>query len=92
MPQGAVSEEYSYTMNLLFAELLIAPLVLGTVGLLIVAIVDLARRPSSAWEASGHNQLVWALVVIFVGFIGPLLYLLIARPALEAATPFERSW
>ncbi|MGB5169155.1 MAG: PLD nuclease N-terminal domain-containing protein, partial [Acidimicrobiia bacterium] len=32
-----------------------------------------------------HNQLVWALIVIFVGFIGPLLYLLIARPALDAA-------
>ena len=53
--------------------------------LLIVALVDLVRRPTEAWASSGHSQLVWALVVVFVGFIGPLLYLLIARPALDAA-------
>jgi hypothetical protein len=53
--------------------------------LLIVALVDLGRRPADVWAASGHNQIVWALIVIFVGFIGPVLYLLIARPALEAA-------
>jgi hypothetical protein len=53
--------------------------------LLVVALVDLVRRPPEQWDASGHNQIVWALIVIFVGFIGPLLYLLIARPALDAA-------
>ena len=53
---------------------------------LVVALVDLARRPAEQWAASGHSQLVWALIVIFVGFIGPVLYLLIARPALDAAT------
>ncbi len=52
--------------------------------LLLMALVDLARTPTQAWEASGHNQIVWALLVIFVGFIGPILYLLIARPALAA--------
>jgi len=54
--------------------------------LLVMALVDLVRRPAETWEASGHNQLVWALIVIFVGLIGPLLYLLIAPPALDAAT------
>jgi hypothetical protein len=53
--------------------------------LLVMALVDLVRRPADQWEASGHNQLVWALIVILVGFFGPLLYLLIARPALDAA-------
>jgi hypothetical protein len=51
--------------------------------LLIVALVDLVKRPADAWTASGQNQLVWALIVVFVGFIGPMLYLLIARPALD---------
>lgn len=71
-------------MNLVVLPLLFGPVILGTIGLLILALVDLSRRPASAWEASGQNQLVWALVVIFVGFIGPVLYLLIARPALDA--------
>ena len=59
---------------------------LVTFGLLVLALVDLVKRPAHAWEESGHNQLVWALVVIFVGVIGPVLYLVIARPALEAAS------
>ena len=59
---------------------------LATFGLLVLALVDLAKRPAHVWQESGHNQLVWALVVIFVGFIGPVLYLVVARPALEAAS------
>lgn len=62
---------------------------LGSLVLFIVAIVDLVRQPKSAWDASGQNQLVWALVIVFVSFIGPLLYLFIARPALQEATRVE---
>lgn len=62
---------------------------LAGVVVLVMALLDLVRRPAEQWTASGHNQLVWALIVIFVGFIGPLLYLLIARPALDAATQQE---
>jgi hypothetical protein len=58
---------------------------LVTFGLLVLALVDLVKRPAHVWEESGHNQLVWALVVIFVAVIGPVLYLVVARPALEAA-------
>lgn len=59
----------------------------GLAGLvvLVMALVDLVRRPSEVWELSGHNQIVWALIVVFVGIVGPVLYLLIARPALDAA-------
>ena len=64
---------------------LVLLVMLATVGLLVLALVDLVKRPADVWEASGHNQLVWALVVIFVGVIGPVLYLAIARPALDAA-------
>ena len=65
---------------------LVVLVMLAGLVLLVMALVDLVRRPTEQWAASGHNQLVWALIVIFVGFIGPLLYLLIARPALDAAT------
>ena len=61
--------------------LLIIPL-----GLLIWALVDLLRRPQAQWAATGQSQLVWALVVILVGLIGPILYLAMAKPRLDAAT------
>ncbi len=72
-------------MHLVMVESIVSLAALGTLVLLVVALLDLVRRPAAAWQASGHNQLVWALVVIFVGLVGPLLYLLVARPALEAA-------
>ena len=64
---------------------------LATIGLLVLALVDLMKRPAAVWEEAGHNQLIWALVVIFVGFIGPVLYLIVARPVLEAAAPRRQS-
>ena len=66
---------------------LAALVMLAVLVLFVVALMDLVRRPTEAWEASGQNQLVWALIVVFVAFIGPLLYLLIARPALDNAAP-----
>lgn len=72
-------------------EFLVALVILAGLALFVFALVDLARRPAGAWESSGHNQLVWALIVIFVAFVGPLLYLLIARPALETATQPEQT-
>ena len=64
---------------------LVALMMLAGVVLFVVALVDLVRRPADEWASSGQNQLVWALIVVFVGFFGPLLYLVIARPALEGA-------
>lgn len=58
---------------------------LGGLVLLLVALIDLVKRPAQQWSASGHSQIVWALIVVFVGFLGPLLYLVVARPALERA-------
>lgn len=59
---------------------------LAGLGLLLVALVDLVKRPADAWARSGHNQIVWALIVVFVWFVGPVLYLLIARSALESSS------
>ena len=69
--------------GVVFLVLLVA---LAGLVLLVMALVDLAGRPAEVWARSGQNQLVWALIVLLVGFVGPLLYLLIARPALETAT------
>lgn len=53
--------------------------------LLLVALVDLARRDSENWAKAGQNQIVWVLIIIFVGLIGPILYLSIVKPKLVAA-------
>ncbi len=76
------TESESFMQVGLFTLLVVLPAIAGLV-LLIWALVDLLQRPQDQWVASGQDRLVWALVVIFVGLIGPLLYLLIARPKLE---------
>jgi hypothetical protein len=70
-------------VNVIGAGTLVAMVMLVGLVVLVVALVDLVKRPAGVWAASGHNQLVWAVIVVFVAFIGPLLYLVIARPALE---------
>ncbi len=51
------------------------PLILIELGLLIVALVDLVRRPS----VRGGNKIIWALLIIFSNIIGPIIYLLWGR-------------
>ena len=46
-------------------------------------LVDALQRPDADWEQAQQNKLVWILVMIFVGFVGTLIYLLVARPRLE---------
>ena len=52
-------------------------------ALWIWSLVDAIQRPDPEWEEAGQNKLVWILVLIFVGFIGSIIYLLVARPQLE---------
>ena len=52
---------------------------------MVIALVDIARRPRAEWDAAGQNQLMWVLLVVFVTVIGVVLYYAIARPRLEDA-------
>ena len=54
---------------------LIIPLVLIQLGLLIFALVDLIRRE----KVKGGNKVVWALVIVFINIIGPIVYLIFGR-------------
>jgi hypothetical protein len=49
------------------------------------ALIDVLRTPQDVWAAAGQNQLLWGVVVLFLSLIGPVLYLIIARPQLLAA-------
>jgi len=53
---------------------LIIPLVLIQLTLMIVALVDIARRPKTRGP-----KWVWVLVVIFINFIGPIVYFVLGR-------------
>lgn len=54
---------------------LIVPLVLIQLGLMIFALVDLVRRE----KVKGGNKVVWALVIVFINIIGPIVYLIFGR-------------
>jgi hypothetical protein len=49
------------------------------------ALVDIVRRPDLEFAAAGQNKIVWVLVVVLLHVVGLVLYLVIARPALERA-------
>jgi hypothetical protein len=51
------------------------PVLAIQVGLLIWAVVDLVKRD----RVRGGSKVVWALVILFVNIIGPLLYLVWGR-------------
>ncbi len=53
---------------------LIIPLVVIQLGLMIFALVDLLRR-----EQTRGPKWVWALVILFVNMIGPIIYFVAGR-------------
>ena len=56
--------------------LLLAPVIVIQLGLMIVALIDLERDER---RVRGDNKLVWALIIIFVNIIGPILYFVVGR-------------
>jgi hypothetical protein len=56
--------------------LILLPLVLIELGLVVFSLVDLVRPER---RVVGNNKLVWALIIVLVGTIGPIVYLLAGR-------------
>jgi hypothetical protein len=56
--------------------LLILPIVIVELGLLVIALRDLLRPER---RVRGESKLMWGLVIVFVGMLGPILYLTIGR-------------
>jgi len=54
---------------------LLIPLIIMSLVLLIIAIVDLVKRE----HVRGGNKIVWALIIVLVQTIGPIIYLLFGR-------------
>ena len=50
------------------------PIIILQLVLLVVALLDLARR-----ERTRGPKWVWVLVIVFINIIGPILYLMLGR-------------
>jgi hypothetical protein len=55
---------------------LLAPIIVIQLGLMIAALFDLEREER---RVRGGSKLVWALVIVFVNVVGPLLYFVAGR-------------
>ena len=53
---------------------LLIPVILLQIALMVVALVDLVRR-----ERTRGPKWAWALVIVFINLIGPVVYLLFGR-------------
>jgi hypothetical protein len=56
--------------------LLLLPIIVIQIGLTVFALWDLTRAER---RVRGDSKLMWALIVIFVGTLGPLIYLAVGR-------------
>ncbi len=56
--------------------LILLPLVVIEVGLVVFSLIDLFRPER---RVLGDNKLIWVLVILLVGTIGPIVYLLVGR-------------
>jgi len=56
--------------------LLLLPIALIQLGLLVYALVDLFKPER---RVVGDSKLVWALVIVLINVIGPLVYLVAGR-------------
>ncbi|NLC97667.1 MAG: hypothetical protein GX678_01115 [Actinomycetales bacterium] len=50
------------------------------------ALVDSVVRPQQNWAAANQNQLLWVILIVLIPCVGAVLYFLVPRPALKAAT------
>ncbi len=51
------------------------PLAVVQLGLMVFALVDLARRK----EVKGGRKWPWVLVIVLLNIVGPIFYLLVGR-------------
>ena len=55
---------------------LLAPIVVVQLGLMLAALLDLEPEDR---HVRGGSKVVWALVIVFVNIIGPIIYFTVGR-------------
>jgi hypothetical protein len=84
-----------YPLGLGFGLFFVLAIVAAPLGLLLWALLDCLQRPDWTYRRSGQDRVVWIIVIAFVGCVGPVVYLLVARPKLAAAQrlgPHTAQW
>jgi hypothetical protein len=56
--------------------LLLLPIILIELGLILFALRDLLRPER---RVRGDSKLMWGLLIVFIGLLGPILYLAVGR-------------
>jgi len=56
--------------------LLVLPILIIEIGLILFALRDLLRPER---RVRGESKLIWGLLILFVGLLGPILYLTVGR-------------
>jgi Phospholipase_D-nuclease N-terminal len=56
--------------------LLLLPVVVVELGLVVVALRDLLRPER---RVRGENKLMWGIIIVVIGLLGPILYFVIGR-------------
>jgi hypothetical protein len=56
--------------------LLVLPVVLIELGLIVFALRDLLRTER---RVRGDSKLMWGLLIVFIGMVGPILYFIVGR-------------
>jgi hypothetical protein len=67
--------------------ILLAALALVEIGLDVVALVDLYRRPTS--QVAIGNKWIWVVIILLVNLLGPILYLAIGRKPAPGTASFD---
>ena len=49
----------------------------------LVMLIEALRIPAARWNAAGQSQLLYVLLMVFLGVIGTLDYVLVPRPQLR---------
>lgn len=68
---------------------LLALIVIAVLGIAMLALfvwwllmlIDAIRVPVATWEAAGQNQILHVLLMVFLGIIGTIVYVAVAKPA-----------
>jgi hypothetical protein len=55
--------------GLVVVFILYGVVIFGSIAMLIVALVDIIRRPDWQWKLAGQEKVVWILLVILVNFL-----------------------
>ncbi|QNL93161.1 hypothetical protein H9L21_08385 [Aeromicrobium senzhongii] len=52
----------------------------------LVILLEALRVPRERWEVAGQSQLIYVLLMVFLGIVGSIAYVAVARPRLRAAS------